>query len=78
MKTTEQKMSAFETLPKEELYSQNIMQPEGYQQNLKDISKKETKKLENCMQFLLKPWVMLELSETQEENADREEAMSLP
>lgn len=30
------------------------------------------------MQFLLKPWVMLELSETQEENVDKEEAMSLP
>lgn len=78
MRTTEQKMSAFGTLPEEELCSQDIMQPEGYQQNLKDISKKETKKLQNGMQILLKPWVMLKLSETREENADREETTSFP
>jgi len=45
MKTTAQKMSAFKTILKEELCSQNIMYAERYQQNLKDISRKQTKKL---------------------------------
>lgn len=38
-------MLAFETLPEEELYSQNIMLPYGYLQNLNDMSKKEISKL---------------------------------
>lgn len=38
-------MSAFETIPEEELYNQTIMLPAGYQQNLKNIFKKEISKL---------------------------------
>lgn len=42
------------------------------------IQKKEAKKLQNFIQLLLKLWVMIKLSETQEENADREKNMNIP
>lgn len=39
-------MSAFETIPEEELYSQNIMFPDGYWQNQKDIQEENKQALE--------------------------------
>lgn len=38
--------STFETIPEEELYSQNIILPDGYWQNLKDIQEGNKQALE--------------------------------